>query len=258
MSRSKDSELNLKILQYTEEGLSRKAIADLLDVHVETIARYLRSVGIKGKVGKPSNDFKVNIDKPLKDFIVGWLLGDGSITKHDVGNSCLSIAHGHKQKEYCEWKHNFLNNYGLVNKISYNKIENERYTNGYIEEVRFKSKSHQIFNKLRDDFYKDGKKIYPINLINSITPFSLAILYMDDGYATNDSCIISTCSFSDEELNNLQTKLLQSFNIKTTLNKAREIYILKESFDTFIETIKEYVIDSMKYKLVPYNIKSPV
>lgn len=201
----------------------------------------------------------VNVDKRLEQFLISCILGDGSFCKISgaMKNSKLSIAHGIKQKEYIYYKYNLLKEYYLVNTISYNKIYNDRYQNGFIEEYRFKSKSHPIFTEIRNKYYDlNGKKRIFEEFITNLNDYGLALWYMDDGFATKCSSMISTCSFSLEERIILQKILFNNFKIETTVDKNdNSIYILEKSFPLFKSIIEPHILTSMNYKLIPYKYR---
>lgn len=97
-----------KILELTLQG---KTVSEI-STEVESSKNVVRT--IINRNGLKINRYKsINEDNKLTQFIIGTLLGDGSIQKFDPRflNSNLSIAHGYKQKEYVEWKFNFLKQY---------------------------------------------------------------------------------------------------------------------------------------------------
>jgi hypothetical protein len=195
----------------------------------------------------------LNIKNDLIQLIVSSLLGDGSFTKPHKEASKLSIAHSVKQKELIEFKLSILKKYNLDGQLCYNKIYNNRYKKGYVEEYRFKSKSHPIFKIIRDLFYINNKKIVSKNFIRLLDYQGLALFYMDDGNVTNHSFQLNVQSFDEKSKNIIRAKLRQ-FGIKTTIHKQGQIYILSESRDLFINIIKPYILPSMKYKLYPYRV----
>lgn len=190
----------------------------------------------------------------LIQLIIGSLLGDGSFTKSYKKNQSakLSIAHTLKQKELISYKHNILRKYNLEGKICKNRIKSDRYKKGYMDELRFKSKSHPIFYYVRNNYYRNNEKGVFKEYLNFINPLGIAIWYMDDGNVTNHSFQFNTQSFTDQEKKLLQAKLRQ-YKIRTTLHKQGQIYILAESKDLFIDIVKPYILPSFKYKLVPYS-----
>jgi hypothetical protein len=80
---------------------------------------------------------------------------------------------------------------------------------------------------------------------------------MDDGSVCTSNLQLNTQSFTSEENLLLRYILLNNYSIKTSINKANVITILKESVDRFVNIIEYYFVDSMKYKLVPYKKRGP-
>lgn len=205
---------------------------------------------------------RYDLIEPKNDLIqlcIASLIGDGSFTKpyKNTQSSKLSIAHCIDQKELIEYKHTVLKSYNLEGKLVRNKIINNRYKKGYIEEYRFKSKAHPIFYHLRERYYEDGHKIIDKEYVKLLDPLGIAIWHMDDANITHYSFQLNTQGYSKKGKNILRSKLRQ-FGIRTTLHKQGQIYILAESKDIYIDLIKPYILPSMKYKLVPYKYKGPV
>ena len=195
------------------------------------------------------------IENDLKQLLIGSLLGDGcfcSVGKN-AKNKCLSIAHSEKQTEYLLYKHNILAKYNLASSIIHYDINNSRYIKN-IKGNRFRSKLHPIFTEIRERYYdKQGHKRVQYNFIKDIDSLGLAIWYMDDGYVTKNSCIISTCSFTLEEQQVLANILLEKFNLHFNIGKNdNSMYLQAKDFPKFVEIVSPYIIPSMKYKLIPY------
>nr|YP_009568450.1 hypothetical protein [Drechslerella brochopaga]QBL02531.1 hypothetical protein [Drechslerella brochopaga] len=118
------------------------------------------------------------------------------------------------------------------------------------------------FNWLYDLFYVDKIKIISPELINYLTPMSLAFLIMDDGtwLPYSKSVKIATNNFSKEEVDLLRNILGTKFGLQTTrqlLSKKGgntpkdkySIYFKVVSFSKLKELTLPYMCPSMKYKL---------
>lgn len=97
-------------------------------------------------------------------------------------------------------------------------------------------------------------KIIPKNIKEYLTPFALAIWFMDDGSRINNTVRIATNNFTYVEIQFLCDVLYEKFNIKATVNKNGKdkgyiIYIKRESYLIFYNLIKPYILPSMLYKL---------
>lgn len=233
-----------KIIELNVKGKVNTQIAEELNITIKLVQSTINRLGYKANKHRIIEE-----TEELQQFIIGSLLGDGSFTN----DSRFSIAHSITQKNYCLWKHSILAKYDLAGKFSINTIYNNRYKSGYIEEARFKSLKHPMFKKIRDINYINNRKILLDNDILNIEPLGLAIWYMDDGYVTNDSLQICSERFDLQTVQKLANLLLTKFKIDTTINSRKEIYILKSSKNIFINLIKPYIIDDLKYKLISYK-----
>ena len=199
---------------------------------------------------------EIEVGNDLKQLLIGSLLGDGcfcSVGKH-TKNMCLSIAHSEKQKEYLEYKWGILNNYNLASPIIEYHLNNKRYSHELVG-YRFKSKLHPIFTDIRNKYYdSNGCKRVSKEFVRDIDVLGLAIWYMDDGYVTKNSCILSTCSFTLEEQSLLANILLDKFGLHFTVGKHdNSMYLQARDFPKFVELIKDYIIPPMQYKLITYS-----
>lgn len=204
---------------------------------------------------------ELEIKNDLKQLLIGSLLGDGCFCSvgSTTKNKCLSIAHSAKQKEYLEYKWGILNKYNLVSPIVEYHINNKRYSHELVE-YRFKSRLHPLFTNIRVKYYDaSGHKRVLREFVEDIDVLGLAIWYMDDGYVTKNSCILSTCSFTLEEQSILATILLEKFGLHFNVGKHdNSMYLQAKDFPRFIEQIKDYIIPSMTYKLTPYSKRGSV
>ena len=107
------TEITDSILELNSKGFTNLQIAEKLNIPIKKVLSDLTRYGFS------SNRYEnIEITDELEQFIIGAILGDGSFTKQGQ----FSVAHCLEQKEYCIWKHTFLSNYNLANKISENKI----------------------------------------------------------------------------------------------------------------------------------------
>ena len=179
-----------------------------------------------------------------RSIIIGSLLGDGyARTIPGRKNAFLEINHSITQKKYVDWK------YSVLKSIS-GSPPKARKGNGKRIAYRFYTRQHPELTQLAHLFYKDGKKVIPRILIDSV---SLAIWYMDDGSKCRDSDIyLNTQQFTFNDQQYL-LEILASFGIHARLNKDKNYFrirLLKESIPKLKDLISDHVIDDMRYKLV--------
>src|SRR3989338_2722600 len=178
-----------------------------------------------------------------KSIIIGTILGDGYLRiVKGKKNAILEIIHSYKQKEYVDWKYEILKNIsGKAPTIRKGNKERVAY--------RFYTKALPELTDLFFLFYKEGKKIIPDIILN---PIILSVWYMDDG---------SKCRASDVYLNTQQfchddqkkiLDILKEFGFLATLNRDKKYWrvrFLKRSLSSFKNTISQYIIPSMRYKI---------
>jgi len=112
-------------------------------------------------------------------------------------------------------------------------------------------------NEYHSLFYKEQKKVIPLNIQDLLTARGLAHLIMGDGFLYQGIVMLCTESFTKEEQELLINALHENFGIKATLNKrinssgvqSYRIRISKKSMDKLTVLVKPYFIPEMLYKL---------
>ena len=87
-----------------------------------------------------------------------------------------------------------------------------------------------------------------------VSPLSLAIWFMDDGYKRNDcnAFRLNTDLFTYDEQKLLVSCLKENFGIGSTIHKKGKtfnIYIPERSSRKFCEIVKPHILDSLLYKV---------
>ena len=185
-----------------------------------------------------------------KMILYGSLLGDGSIVSGKEDRNCrFSEAHSVKQKDYLLFKHKQLEPF------SGKFIEYPRKDGG--RDVKFSTKAHSCFNKLRMMFYdKSGRKIIKFSTLKKIThPIALAMWFGDDGSKEKDSYRIATAAYTVQEIKTLIKWLKDFFNINGYLHKHGKYWYLsiREDRTRFTKLIKSYLPKGLYYKLFLMN-----
>lgn len=242
---------NMNITEKVKE-LHSKGLTNL-EISQQTTFTQRQILGVIQKNKLFSNRYKILIeDNQLKQFIIGSILGDGCVSKPSKLSKehVISFGHCEKQLSYLNWKNNLLKQYDLgANKISKYVYKSDRYKSGECTTFTFKSKTHPYFSGLRTLFYPNGVKNIKQDLIKELDALGLAIWFMDDGCICKRSYQIYTNSFTLEEVGFLQDVLKNNFNINSTMDKNRVIYIKTDSKELFKEIIKPYIVPCMLYKL---------
>lgn len=178
------------------------------------------------------------VTEKQKDILIGCILGDAYISP--LGK--IRIEQSIKQKDYVQWKYQELKSlaYPSLPREITHKIGEKEY-----QSVIFTLR--QYFRSWRSIFYLGKRKIFPKEIY--LTPFSLAVWYMDDGCWTGKKCVISIESFDAENSKNVQNAFYSQFGIETIVGKNKKLVIRKISHNKFYDLISPYIIPSMKYKI---------
>lgn len=193
------------------------------------------------------------LSKTTKEIILGTLLGDGHIVAKET---YLSFSHSAKQAEYAKFKAD------LLKKELGCKIEHRSVTAGNDIQypiVKCYTSSHRSLRIIRSDFYKPKKRV-PAYFEKTMTPLTVAIWFMDDGYMRirpkrQPSAEIATCAFLPEDLNILM-QALKNLEIPSHIRNNR-IHFDVDATKQLSRIIAPYIPSSMRHKLHP-DIKSQI
>lgn len=178
-------------------------------------------------------------------ILVGSLLGDGTLRKQGNRlNALLEVNHAYKHKDYVDWKYKHFQNYILTKPKS-------RLGRGTRIAYRFTTRSLPLFTVYYEQFYRNGKKIIPLDL--KLNPLSLAVWFMDDGTRIRSAYYLNTQQFTLPEQKFLQGLLLKSFGLESALNRDKHYFRLRfttASSKDLHKLIEPYLVDCMKYKLI--------
>ena len=240
---------------YINQQLSLAKIAPLFNLSKVQISNYLQKYGIE--VIKYQREFEKNknyvFSQQQREFIIGGLLGDSSISLNKGNKSArLSIGHCIKQVEYCKWKYELIKD--ICGDFQYNNKSKH-------PSCGFHSKSTLTFLEFERLFYQDRIKIVNRSILDQLTPFALAIWYMDDGCLDkyNNRSILYTNCFTYQEHLIMQQFFFERFNLvarikSRTYPTGKTYYFL--IFNTtnsrkLCDIIRPFVHEIMKYKLLP-------
>lgn len=238
---------------YINKRKTTHEIAEIFDSNRKSVTKLLKKykIDINPKQRKYELVKKIPFTQQQKEFIVGTLLGDGCIAPHGRKNKShrLIAVHSTKQKELLLWKKSILGNF-------VNVINTKTDSRGY-ETVNFTTVTHDEFSFYYKLFYENNKKIIKDELINYITPFSLAVWIMDDGTLNNKTNLrLCTEGFSEKENEKLQYMLKVNFDIKSKVCKYKRndkeycyLSLNKENTIKASKLTEVYFIDKMRYKL---------
>lgn len=207
---------------------------------------------------------EIEINKIQEQIVLGSLLGDANVQivkprqKPNIKNvknqtARIKFVHGHKQKQYLNWKYQLLKNH--VN-TKPKKVNNDK---AYGVTSRFTTRCS--FNDLVNCTVINNKKKVNINWLNKINEIGLAVWYMDDGSINNHAILIYTEGFTFKENKIIQKWLKTKFNINANVKSylkhgiVKYYYIKLSTIESlkFLKIVSKYIPDHMRYKLGSYN-----
>ena len=221
---------------------------------------FKRSYSKISATSKYSKKYKkeYELTQEQKESIIGITLADGFLEREKPSyNTRLRIDHTYpKQKSYVyNLYYLFAPLIAMEPVINVRKADTrtgEVYKSIYVRTLKF-----PCLNEYHDLFYKDKKKVIPLNIQHLLTSIGLAHLIMGDGFFYKGVIMLCTESFTKKQQELLISALYENFGIKARLNKrinsagikSYRIRISKNSMDKLIVLVKPYFITEMLYKL---------
>ena len=194
------------------------------------------------------------------ELILGALMGDGNLSPNPRGRSGtrFRMGHGAEQAAYLDWKVSLLGNIGCT--LSSNAKSAVFADLTPLPELA----------ELREAVYfGDGKKHLSWEYLKALTPFALAVWYMDDGCFTVRSkgvqertqggtgrieiCVQAMSPGSRERLADY-LRATHRLDVKVVTRGSRSQAILQfttAASEKFQKLVAPYVHPSMQYKLLP-------
>jgi recombination protein RecA len=194
----------------------------------------------------------VKFSRDLQDLILGSMLGDGSIKKDGHMSAYFREEHAQEQKPYARWKEKAFG--GLCRKPSDNE-------HGY----GFSTVALYEFAQIRPRFYPLDERYKHVTreLLEALTPLSLAVWYMDDG--TNgrrrdgsNSKTIYLHKLSEIECRTIESVFAAKFGLACRVKyypkgSSSRIAFHGANADRLEEIIRPYCHPSMRYKLTDHK-----
>lgn len=175
------------------------------------------------------------------EFVVGSLLGDGTLLKTSAG-WCFRVHHGLDQQWYVEYKHQFLEQY----------VRSPPSRSG--RGCYFRTVTHPAFSEYRQAFYPAGRKVVPVAVLDEyLSGFALAIWLMDDGNADGSGVRLNTQSFTYDENLALAGWLSARFALNAHVNRDKSGFRLRigaSSRSRLLAIVQPHIHPRMGYKLL--------
>ena len=189
------------------------------------------------------------------EVLVGTLLGDASLERaKPTHNTRLRFDQTYPDHvSYINELYNIFKNLTRTGPRVHIRKPDKR-TGKVYSTIAFKTLSLPCLNPFQELFYKNGKKVVPLNIAELLTPISLAFWIMDDGNITfHGQTILHTESFSLSEVELLQNTLLSNFKLRTRLiEKDKDQWLIAipvKQIVKLIDIVGPYMHESMLYKI---------
>lgn len=230
---------------YVNKNLTSFEIAEIYQVEPAVIQKLLIDLKIDHNPKQRKYELikKVPFTQDQRDAIVGILLGHANVKKH--GSSYrLDFNYPESKKELTLWIKRILGNF--INVI-------HKTNNSY----SFHTATHNELSFFYKLFYQNNKKIARPELVNYVSPLSIAIWFSDQGEIKNHLTMkFNSNKFSKSENEILQYILKIKFNVRTKVctyirNNIEYHYLSvnKENSEKLTQLIKPYAIDYQSLKL---------
>ena len=232
-----------------DSGITRKQVAINIGANIQTFQK-----GMLARYGKAVNlNKECAFSQKQRELLFGSLLGDGYLNfRFKEGNVQCGIRfteeHGERQLEYLTFKSSVfgdkINDFGISTRnrsdIRFKALEYKIHT--------LRTKANPALVEFYDLFYTGRKRSMPKDL-SLLTPFALAVLYMDDGHKEPHGYMISMMSFERPDLIRFCEVLKNRYGIEANVIKSKRVYIPARSLKRFTFIIENYIIPCMRYKL---------
>lgn len=189
------------------------------------------------------------LDSHLFEFLIGALLGDGSIEKR-LNKANARYAEGGSNELYLRWKYEFLQQYFSCSWKERQSLPHPKTGKSY-KGWWLRTTVHPLLTKWHLEWY-ESHKIVPKALVEKyLTEFALAIWFCDDGYSGRFSKLY-TMAFSEEEVKFLANLLRSRFGLssRVRMNKQKQPFICFPVFESqkIREIIAPFSLPGMAYK----------
>lgn len=206
----------------------------------------------------------VSLSPEVESVLRGSLLGDATVSfgyrtsSGSLRASRVVFTQGSAQRFYLEEKHRI---FGECSKsINFKHYDDSMF--GSRDVGRFSLVSCREIDAVLDSLYCGGhKKIVSRSYLDSLTPISLAVWYMDDGSfdkytkgGDHGSCCLHTQGFSLDENECIVSYFKEVWNVcfKIKFDTRCKKYFLKAGFsdsERFLQIVSPYILREFQYKV---------
>ncbi len=187
-----------------------------------------------------------------REYLLGALLGDDSVLmNHGSAHAHLRAQQSMAHREYLMWKYEMMKNFTLIEP---RQIVNRRYDKIH-HGIRFHTRATPELTVIHHLCYPQGRKAISLQWLRQLTPFSLAVWYMDDGtYCSGrHTCMLYTGAFPRNQQRVLRAYLRAQWGITgCVIQRNRRQWCLRFTrlgTQQLLSLIEPHVLPSMEYKL---------
>lgn len=235
---------------YEVERLTETQIAERFGITQVQVGRFRSRWGIEtlSKGDRIGARLPSELTPLQHQLVVGSLLGDGWMRASSATSAAFLEGHCLAQAEYTRWKAQIMEPfaYSLSEVVKKDKGREFR-------TLRMGTHSCPQLRSYYDLFYPEGKRVFPPNLSDLMTPFVLAVWYMDDGSVSKRGA--PSIAFGLDVLS-LERAMgaLRKVGLEPTVygeGGNRTIHFLKQDL-VFRDLVAPHIPECMSYK-VPFE-----
>lgn len=194
-----------------------------------------------------------NLSGDVISFLRGSVLGDGSVDVLRSGSLRYRFTQSSKHAKYFDVVKNILGDLYCCDQVVKSGY-------GGKDILTVTSRVCDSFRDIFSSLFVDGKKRITREYLDSLTPLSIAVWYMDDGslihrYGKEKLVVLSTHAYSKEENEIIieYFKEVHGIHFKLGYDKRCDRYFIsascKEDRYKFLSLVSDYIIDLFQYKL---------
>ena len=191
------------------------------------------------------------------DMILGLMLSDGYLINHEktTGHSAFVLGQTPKRIDFLNSVHDYFLTLGLKSSLrtTYTTIKGVKFPS-----ILLTTSNNIVFDKLRNDWYPNGKKIIPKDLI--LNQKIISFWYQGDGYSryiNNGQSVeitIATDSFKKEDVDRICLQLKTRFNLNFhDWFRYKKYHTLKtyenQTTERFMNLVEPYIHPVFQYKI---------
>jgi hypothetical protein len=249
------NELDVDTLKrlYLEEMLTETEIAKRYGTYQVMIGRMRERWGIPtlGKTGRITA--KLPLLTPLQEeLLLGSLMGDGTMVRGGKDTAFYVEDHSLAQEDYLKWKVDLLGPFVTRTYPTIKRVGEKEYHG-----IAFRTCSCVHLKPWFDAFYTTGKRQFPGLIVRRMTPFSLAVWFMDDGSLLRD--FHPRISFGLDETSMMRSvRALRKLGLKPEWHVDEDgngEFTFPGQSDQFYDLVRPHIPECMSYKLPKESLR---